>query len=75
MTTEERALRFKQMGYNHDVAEALAEREIDPKQVEDGLFTPDELFEHVCEWNGICGYSRMLANSLDNLREVHGKED
>jgi hypothetical protein len=57
-------------GFNASVAEALYERGVSIEEIE--FSTPDELFCHFLEWNGIIGYSTLIRDALDNIRNVEG---
>lgn len=57
-------------GYNSFVAEALAERGWTPERLAAGELNEVETLEEVLCWYGIAGYSRLILNSVDNIRNV-----
>lgn len=56
------------LGFNTEVAEALAGKEVPLEQVP--ILSTEEIMSHFLEWNGIVGYTRSIINALDNIRNV-----
>lgn len=70
MTDEEtKALRSALVaeGYDHNVAEALAERGVTVAMA--ALLSKREVLEHYLEWNGIIGYTDSILRVLENAEE------
>jgi hypothetical protein len=68
MTVDEAKGAFMALGYNHHVAEALAERKVDPNDLR--YMDERDVMEHFLEWNGIIGYTGRIMDAVDNIRNV-----
>ena len=60
-------------GFNHAVAEALVGREKTYNWLR--YATPDEIFTEFLEWNGIIGFTGMIRDGLDNIRNMECEVD
>lgn len=58
---------FLDAGYPPAVAEALAG--IDESIASASYLSPNELMDKFLEWNGICGYTSLILDTLEQLNE------
>lgn len=59
---------FIDLGFNPWVAEALEGRELSESDVR--CMTDFEQLEHVFEWHGFIGFTRLIIDAVDNCRNM-----
>jgi hypothetical protein len=59
---------FVALGFDPDIAEALAEREVKVGAVQ--FLSSYEIFEHFLEWNGIIGWTSNIVEAQLNIKRV-----
>lgn len=59
---------LESLGWNSWVAEALAEQDKTPADLD--FMSVREILDEVLKWNGVIGYTDMLIDALDNIRNM-----
>lgn len=68
MADKEKWLPLVEAGWNYWVADALAENGHTVESAKQ--LSTDEVFELFLNWNGIIGYTGMIRDALDNIRNM-----
>jgi hypothetical protein len=66
LETAQKAL--KAAGWNHNLAEALAENGYVPETA--ALLSQKEVLNCYLEWNGIIGYTNSILDALHNAKDM-----
>ena len=61
---------FKKLGFDHNIAEALAERGVGVGEVK--ILSAREVLEHFLEWNGIIGWTETIVEAILNIKKAKG---